>query len=104
MLFGGFKLHKENNYLQKSVLGYFLQYVNQNMANLLKVGHISQCHSKSRSPDSSAHHKLSYHAKQYMCNIWSKFHHDIQPNNDFILFKQLDPGCDITQNIFGTEK
>ena len=34
MLFGGCKLHKENNYLQeKSVLGYFLQYVVQNMAN-----------------------------------------------------------------------
>ena len=33
-------MHKENNYLQKSVLGCFLQYVDQNMANLLKVGHI----------------------------------------------------------------
>ena len=33
MLFGGFKLHKEKYYLQKSVFGYFLQYVNQNMAN-----------------------------------------------------------------------
>ena len=39
----------------------------------------------------SAHQKLCYHAKQYMCNIWSKFHHDIQPNNDFILFTQLGP-------------
>ena len=33
MLLGGFKLHEENNYLQKSVLGYFLLYVDQNMAN-----------------------------------------------------------------------
>ena len=33
-------MHKENNYLQKSVLGCFLQYVDQNRANLLKVGHI----------------------------------------------------------------
>ena len=33
MLFEEFKLHKENNYLQKSVLGYFLQYVDQHMAN-----------------------------------------------------------------------
>ena len=40
MLFGGIKLHKEINYIQKSVLGYFLQYVDQNMANYLKVGHI----------------------------------------------------------------
>ena len=40
MLFGGFKLRKENNYIQKSVLGYFLQYDDQNMANELKVGHI----------------------------------------------------------------
>ena len=33
MLFEGFKLHKENNYVQKSVLWYFLQYVDQNVAN-----------------------------------------------------------------------
>ena len=26
-----------------------------------------------------------------MCNIWPKFHNDIQPNNDFILFKQPHP-------------
>ena len=33
MLFGVFKLHKETTTYKKSVLWYFLQYVDQNMAN-----------------------------------------------------------------------
>ena len=44
----------------------------------------------SRSPDLFAHLKSYYYAKQYMCNLLSKLHHDIQPDNDFILFKQVD--------------
>ena len=39
-----------------------------------------------------------------MCNLWLKFHHDIQPDNNFILFKQLDPVLCINENKVETEK
>ena len=47
----------------------------------------------------SADLKSYYYATQYMCTPLSKFHHDIQPDNDFILFKQVYPVFKILPKI-----